>query len=524
MTIRARMLLIGLLITACLFYILAAYFVALNQEKSRKIASMTDIKVIESLSDLVHELQKERGISVGCLACCSISSAALLNAQHTATNHARTQLADGVLNHAQGLEDLPEIRKQVLRNQLTAVHAFNHYTLIIVEILDYINVLTDHLNTDLKNDVRAYTHLLYAKEYLGQIRASLNEVFSLGKLNINHIATVSREFSFHQHHTQLFFRDATPKIVNIFHTIQAQTEVQNILRIIELILTGSHTMITAEEWFTVATDWINQLQTVERAYTAYLHEGMTREMALAQKKFIFNAAIVISIALLLTLLIGSAIRRILHALNILLKSIEYTIKTKDFSNRIKLFTPDEIGVISDNFNKLLIIVESLIKEKDKLACTDLLTGIYNRYKFTEWFDIILQRQQRYGGKLALIVFDIDYFKQVNDQFGHIAGDQVLKGVAQRVQSCVRTTDIFARWGGEEFVILVPEGGHQAAVDLAERLRSAMESHCFNNLPKITASFGVSEYRINDTLETLFARADEAVYHAKHAGRNRVFAV
>ncbi len=75
MTIRARMLLIGLLITACLFYILAAYFVALNQEKSRKIASMTDIKVIESLSDLVHELQKERGISVGCLAGCSISSA-----------------------------------------------------------------------------------------------------------------------------------------------------------------------------------------------------------------------------------------------------------------------------------------------------------------------------------------------------------------------------------------------------------------------------------------------------------------
>ena len=484
---------------------------------------MTDIKVIEKLSDLVHELQKERGISVGCLAGCSTSSAALLNAQHTATNDARTQLADDVLHHAQGLENLPEIRKKVLQSQLTSANTFNHYTLIIVEILNHINTLTDYLNTDLKNDVRAYINLLYAKEYLGQIRASLNEVFNLGTVNINHIATVSREFSFHQHYTQLFFRDANPTIVSIFNTIQAQPQVQNTLGVIQLILNDGYTVITAEEWFTLATDWINQLQSVERAYTAYLHQGMTREIAVSQKKFIFNASIVISISLLLTLLVGSAISRILHALNMLLKSIEYTIKTKDFSNRIKLFTPDEIGVISENFNKLLIIVESVIKEKDYLACTDLLTGICNRYKFTEWFEIILQRQQRYGGKLALILFDIDYFKQVNDQFGHISGDKVLKDVAQLIQSCVRTTDIFARWGGEEFIILVPEGGHQAAVDLAERLRSAMESYCFNNLPKVTASFGVSEYRTNDTLETLFARADEAVYHAKHQGRNRVCA-
>lgn len=347
---------------------------------------MTDIKVIEKLSDLVHELQKERGISVGCLAGCSTSSAALLNAQHTATNDARTQLADDVLHHAQGLENLPKIRKQVLQSQLTSANAFNHYTLIILEILNYINTLTDYLNTDLKNDVRAYINLLYAKEYLGQIRASLNEVFNLGKVNTNHIAAVSRQFGFHQHYTQLFFRDANPTIVSIFHTIQAQPKVQKILGVIQLILNDGYTVITAEEWFTLATDWINQLQSVERAYTAYLHQGMTREIAVSQKKFIFNASIVISISLLLTLLVGSAISRILHALNMLLKSIEYTIKTKDFSNRIKLFTPDEIGVISENFNKLLIIVESVIKEKDYLACTDLLTGICNRYKFTEWLD------------------------------------------------------------------------------------------------------------------------------------------
>jgi len=524
MTIKAKMLLIGLLITACLFYILAAYFVALNQEKNSKIASMTNIKVIEKLSNLVHELQKERGISVGCLAGCSTSSTALLNTQHIATNHAKTQLSDDILNHIEGLQKLAEIRKQVLQNQLISTNVFNYYTLVILEIIDYINLLTKYLNTDLKGDVLAYTNLLYAKEYIGQIRASLNEIFVLGKFDKNRIYTVSREFAYYQHYSEIFVRDAAPIIVSMFNEIQAQPKIKNILGIIQIVLTGSHARITAEEWFSLATDWINQLQSVGQTYTAYLYEEIAKEITISRKKFIFNSSATFIIALLIIILVGSVISCIFLELNILLKSIEYTIKTKDFSKRIELLSDDEFGVISDNFNKLITIVESLIKEKDHLVSIDSLTEVYNRYKFKERFDITLQRQQRYGGILALIVFDIDHFKQINDQFGHISGDQVLKGVAQLVQSCVRTTDIFARWGGEEFVILVPEGGLQATVDLAERLRRAVESHSFNNLPKITASFGVSEHRSGDTLETFFARADEAVYHAKHEGRNRVYAM
>ena len=179
-----------------------------------------------------------------------------------------------------------------------------------------------------------------------------------------------------------------------------------------------------------------------------------------------------------------------------------------------------MGELSHNFNELMSIAEHLIKEKDYFASTDLLTGAYNRYRFTELFEIELQRVKRYGGSLALILFDIDHFKAINDTYGHIAGDTVLKGIASLVRDTIRSNDVLVRWGGEEFMILAPHTGDEAA-DLAEKLCIAVETHHFPAVRKVTASFGVSAYVPGDTLETIYARTDEALYRAKNQGRNRV---
>jgi diguanylate cyclase (GGDEF)-like protein/PAS domain S-box-containing protein len=135
--------------------------------------------------------------------------------------------------------------------------------------------------------------------------------------------------------------------------------------------------------------------------------------------------------------------------------------------------------------KHLQSLEAINELLEKQATTDALTGIFNRMKFNTSLTNEIQRAQRYNSPLSLIVFDIDHFKQVNDTYGHLAGDTVLKNLTRLVISNLREIDIFARWGGEEFVIQTPETPPDGAIKLAEKLRSKIESHDFSEPEKIT---------------------------------------
>ena len=123
--------------------------------------------------------------------------------------------------------------------------------------------------------------------------------------------------------------------------------------------------------------------------------------------------------------------------------------------------------------------------------------------------------------MAVVMFDIDYFKTVNDQLGHLAGDKVLKEVAQLLSASVRKGDCLGRWGGEEFVVLLPSSDARAAAVIAERIRRVIASTTFADELRITASFGYAEYRSDESLVRWIGRADAALYLAKNAGRNLV---
>ena len=156
------------------------------------------------------------------------------------------------------------------------------------------------------------------------------------------------------------------------------------------------------------------------------------------------------------------------------------------------------------------------------ASVDPLTGLWNRYQFDARFQDAFIRYNRYGSPASIVMFDLDAFKLVNDRFGHAIGDDVLRGVARRLAPALRELDVFARWGGEEFIVLLPETTIDYAVEVAERLRQEVEGEAFPVVGTVTISVGVTEFRYNDssTLDIL-TRADRALYSAKDRGRNRV---
>ena len=165
--------------------------------------------------------------------------------------------------------------------------------------------------------------------------------------------------------------------------------------------------------------------------------------------------------------------------------------------------------------------KELEEHLQSLAITDTLTGIFNRRKFDETLKVEVQRSERYGAALSLIMFDIDHFKQVNDTRGHLIGDQILTALASFVSENIRTHDVLARFGGEEFTILAPGNSLAGGRKFAEKLCAAIERNDFPDASRITCSFGVTEHKHGDTAESFIKRADEALYRAKKNGRNRV---
>ena len=155
------------------------------------------------------------------------------------------------------------------------------------------------------------------------------------------------------------------------------------------------------------------------------------------------------------------------------------------------------------------------------AHTDYLTNLHNRKIFEELLNQELLRALRYDTTFSLILADIDFFKSVNDNYGHDVGDSVLKEFSQIISHTARESDIVARWGGEEFVILCPNTKAEGAALLAENIREKVQTHTFNVIQNVTASFGVTEYHKTIEETTLFKAVDNALYISKTQGRNKV---
>jgi len=209
----------------------------------------------------------------------------------------------------------------------------------------------------------------------------------------------------------------------------------------------------------------------------------------------------------------------------------------NYSIRATVTTDDEIGILAKNFNTMVDRLEEQIRNLDQkvkekteklkqLAMTDSLTKLYNRRYFSEIASEIFELEKRENDTLSVIMLDIDKFKRVNDTYGHQAGDLVIVQVASILESMKRESDVVCRYGGEEFVLLLPKTPLEGAYVLAERIRKKVEETVIDIQDaghiSVTVSLGVSEvdYIKDKNIESVIKRADDALYKAKQSGRNR----
>lgn len=184
-------------------------------------------------------------------------------------------------------------------------------------------------------------------------------------------------------------------------------------------------------------------------------------------------------------------------------------------------SPLMLSSLSEQQNKLFYPIKNGLAyhRLQQIAMKDMLTGADNRVSYQENMGRALQLAQRHARPFVLMLLDLDNFKQVNDQFGHQRGDQVLKIFAKLVQNCLRGTDRLFRFGGDEFAIILDQDILQDAESVANRLSKELSQSLLGIRYKVGVSIGLSVYQSNDNSETIFARADKALYDAKHAGKN-----
>jgi len=153
--------------------------------------------------------------------------------------------------------------------------------------------------------------------------------------------------------------------------------------------------------------------------------------------------------------------------------------------------------------------------------TDMLTGLYNRHKMDQELTQQKAVANRYNTNFAVMILDIDHFKRINDTFGHNVGDTSLKAFAQILREQTRESDLVGRWGGEEFLILIPEADKVSLEQMAENLRANVERYPFDVVGQLTTSVGVAVYHPGESIRELVSRADNALYRAKNSDRNCV---
>ena len=517
-TIKTRVWLLGLLLLGSLFLVIVLQYQISSEKLAGHGAMLARLEQVERLARLVQEVQKERGLTTAFLASDDGAARAELSAQRKATDF---KLAEsGHLQEGSFLSGLGPMREKIDEKKASIREAFGFYTFSLGRVIELMDRLSlESAGHPLQSDLFGLAHLIRAKEYLGQTRATLLAGPINGRVDPAWHAALGSRYGLFEASIEISLKEINPAMRETLKGALDEAEMQRAQRLIRDAMEGrpiGEIEVPRQRWFDTVTEGMNLLREVER-YS--LNELTRRAIALDEKarlRVFLQKSGLLALSLLLAWLAISSLRLLLQALESALQSARRATR-KQSEGRRSARQHDETVEITQGFNELLDLVDQL----NVKASTDALTGALNRHGFHEIANGELQRAHRYHRDLAMIIADIDHFKKINDGYGHPVGDRVLCELSRLIRENLRGADVFARWGGEEFIILTPETDIGDAIQLAEKLRLIFEAFRTVGLPVFTASFGVAGYEKGESLETLFAKADKALYRAKESGRNRV---
>ena len=272
---------------------------------------------------------------------------------------------------------------------------------------------------------------------------------------------------------------------------------------------------------------IERLQKLISVNEGQLYTRLQQAETLKNRNQGLSVGVVLVVTLVSALLVFVLNQNIILPINRLMDGVR-KFANGNFTAQVPVTSQDEIGELSGAFNVMAKNIKNDRQKLTALTITDEKTGLYNYRYFKQSMAEEMKRAERYNRHVSLVMMDIDYFKHYNDTNGHAMGDLLLKDLAGLLKESVRETDLVARFGGEEFVLLLPETPRAVAVKLADNIRLMIKNHVFPMEEKqpnkdLTVSIGVASYPAKNVVnaDALIERADQALYRAKKRGRNRV---
>ncbi|WP_294964763.1 bacteriohemerythrin [Sulfurimonas sp.] len=529
-----------------------------NYKDIKKTSTLT--QVITNINELAHTLQIERGLSSGYLSSSQTKFKENLNKQRSITlksiesfnNKLLSVNSDKLLvitpfikTFQKDINTLNDFRKKIDANEVSQNTAINFYTDIIKNILGITSKMAMfNLDKDISSSISSFYSLLQYKEALGLKRAYgtaiiENKDITKKKEYIKFIQLLGSQNTLlnnFNHTATSFQKDELNKIISsdissTIYNLENSIKNHNLKDINSLL------------WFKSMTQLINNIKRFEDVLLYEINILIQNRLENGTNNlftWIFYTSIIFILTVIIIYIFEQSSRNEMSQLIDAMKYLSHGDRTLKLSH---VNTNDEMSKMYEAYEitrqKLLrgdIYAQLYLSKKEleikkhqkqnlkleEMASIDSLTGVLNRRKFAEISALELQRSSRYKSNLSFLMLDIDHFKNINDTYGHAVGDEILKHFASICLEMIRTLDVVARVGGEEFIIMLPETTGEDAYQFAERFREKIYSSEVNikeNLIKYSVSIGIAVLDEDNEVKDILHRADKALYKAKKSGRN-----
>jgi diguanylate cyclase (GGDEF)-like protein len=534
-SIRHQLLLLGALVTASVWAGALLQYLQLRTQTAQLAEVRRNLASSARLDAIAGSAAQERGRSNGWLADRRADPQALQGARATLDRDilalagvARESSTDPIdrLPQAVGrhVSTLAALRERIDRREVVASEAFGSYTSLITAVQDTAaSRLADGMVL-VGLPYEYINHLNHAAELLAQMRGLTNGVLRARAMSEAAGDELARALVVYEEVLRLYER-ALPGAVRSVHAEAlyhpAVLAAVERVRYLAQARKPSDFGLDAAGWWTLSTQAVDALSSVARDQSAELARLAERRIVAIERQLQYTVAALMLLGVLTLVMVISTVGRIMRGLDRLLVGLDNVGRHRKFDERIADSGHDEFGTISDGINKLIAIAGSVVQEQETLSLTDALTGATNRRGFDQQLAARTTKARVHSLPLALVMIDIDHFKSVNDTLGHPAGDQVLRQMGQLLRAELRADDVLARFGGEEFAALLPGCAMGAALDVAQKLRMAIEAHDFGIGRRVTASLGVATWAHGRSGIEMLAEADAQLYAAKQGGRNCV---